>query len=60
MDPTAFSFTTGGGKGAQPNETNCADGTKVMRIDKVDKFVKELKDKEIIGMPKLYPKRCSI
>jgi hypothetical protein len=44
VDPTAFPFATGPGKGAQPNEAHSADGTKVMRIDEVDKFVKQLKD----------------
>lgn len=42
-DPMAFPFATGPGKGAQPNEANCADGTKVMRIDNIDKFVEQIK-----------------
>jgi hypothetical protein len=42
FDPNTFPCATGPGKGAQPNEANSADGTKVMRIDTVERFVAQL------------------
>lgn len=43
MDPSVFPCAAGPGKGAQPNEAHSADGTKVMRLDKITQFLEDLK-----------------
>jgi len=43
LDPASFPCATGPGKGAQPNEANSADGTKVMRLDNIPQFLELLR-----------------
>ena len=44
LDPKKFARAAGGSKGAQPNQENFVDGTKVARIDSMARFLNELRE----------------
>lgn len=46
QDPSAFARMAGGGQGAQPNKPFAVDGTKVMRIDRLENFLSALEKKK--------------
>lgn len=48
-DPSRFAKSLGGGKGAQPLQNASADGTRVMRLDKIEDFIESLEQQEANG-----------
>ena len=42
-DSSAFSRMAGSGQGAQPNKHSAIDGTKVLRIDRIENFLSAIK-----------------